>query len=368
MPAGVDARARRARVRRAGAGTARPGGGLRDRLRGDRRRRGRQRRPQRRAGLARAELVLHAVAFGPAAQSQLRDRGTARFVAQTAGFRVGAERFAVASVDDLARSRWRSRLDGSLAGGGAPGARAAPAGEPAGPRRAPGRPGLPGGGERVTPATATSRGCARAPRTRSTNADTLAPCSRGPAATPLSTLPVGLLVNDTTPVDVPVRRLRARATSSASTRAPSSAPTRSRARPTSSRTTSRASSSTRPTSRGSSPPRRRARTGGCGRGSCSSSCGRRDGRVAALEPRPPLPQLDAPVGELPDLAESWAWAHAQVVADATRPAGRALLTSQPDRNLSRLLCPRRLEPETALPRLRRARLRGRAQGRGSARR
>src|SRR5207344_2965270 len=61
----------------------------------------------------------------------------------------------------------------------------------------------------------------------------------------------------------------------------------------------------------------------------------------------PLPQVDAPLAELPDLAESWAWAHAQVVQmDATQPV-ETLLTSQPDQNLSRLLSPRRLEPETS---------------------
>jgi hypothetical protein len=61
----------------------------------------------------------------------------------------------------------------------------------------------------------------------------------------------------------------------------------------------------------------------------------------------PLPQVDAPVAELPDLLESWAWAHAQVVQmDASQPVD-VLLTAQPDQNLSRLICPRRLEPETS---------------------
>jgi hypothetical protein len=61
----------------------------------------------------------------------------------------------------------------------------------------------------------------------------------------------------------------------------------------------------------------------------------------------PLPQLDAPLAELPDLVESWAWAHAQVVQmDASQPV-EVLLTAQPDQNLSRLLSPRRLEPETS---------------------
>ena len=61
----------------------------------------------------------------------------------------------------------------------------------------------------------------------------------------------------------------------------------------------------------------------------------------------PLPQVEAPAGELPDLTESWAWAHAQVVQmDASQPV-ETMLTSQPDQNLSRLICPRRLEPETS---------------------
>jgi hypothetical protein len=47
-------------------------------------------------------LVLHSLAFGPAAQSQLRNSGTAKFEAPTAGFEVGPEQFAVAGVADLA--------------------------------------------------------------------------------------------------------------------------------------------------------------------------------------------------------------------------------------------------------------------------
>jgi hypothetical protein len=47
-------------------------------------------------------LVLHSVAFGPAAQSQLRNTGPAKFETATAGLAVGPERFAVAGVDDLA--------------------------------------------------------------------------------------------------------------------------------------------------------------------------------------------------------------------------------------------------------------------------
>ena len=61
----------------------------------------------------------------------------------------------------------------------------------------------------------------------------------------------------------------------------------------------------------------------------------------------PLPVLSANAAELPDLLESYAWAHAQVVqADAAEPV-QQILTSAPERNLSRLLCPRRLEAHTA---------------------
>jgi hypothetical protein len=55
----------------------------------------------------------------------------------------------------------------------------------------------------------------------------------------------------------------------------------------------------------------------------------------------------SPAAELPDLKESWAWAHAQVAADLpTEAALRAALAGGPQRTLSRLLCPRFLAPET----------------------
>ncbi|MEU8139302.1 hypothetical protein [Streptodolium elevatio] len=57
-----------------------------------------------------------------------------------------------------------------------------------------------------------------------------------------------------------------------------------------------------------------------------------------------LPRLTAPVAELPDLDESWAWAHAQLLLehDAEDPAD--VIAGHPERTLSRLVCPRRLEP------------------------
>jgi hypothetical protein len=52
-----------------------------------------------------------------------------------------------------------------------------------------------------------------------------------------------------------------------------------------------------------------------------------------------------PADELPDLKESWAWAHAQVAGVAENPNAEILFGS-PERTVSRLICPRRLEPYT----------------------
>jgi hypothetical protein len=62
-----------------------------------------------------------------------------------------------------------------------------------------------------------------------------------------------------------------------------------------------------------------------------------------------LPVITVPAGavltELPNLAESWAWAHTQVLTtESTADALRTELNGAPDRQLSRLICPRRLEP------------------------
>lgn len=56
-----------------------------------------------------------------------------------------------------------------------------------------------------------------------------------------------------------------------------------------------------------------------------------------------------PADELPDPADAWAWAHAQVTAEsgASPSALIASLDSQPERSLSRLLCGRVLHPDTA---------------------
>lgn len=59
-----------------------------------------------------------------------------------------------------------------------------------------------------------------------------------------------------------------------------------------------------------------------------------------IDPSRPLPVLRAIAkDELPDLSESWAWAHVQVAGSLEADAFQ-----KPERNLSRLLCPLRLEP------------------------
>jgi hypothetical protein len=73
---------------------------------------------------------------------------------------------------------------------------------------------------------------------------------------------------------------------------------------------------------------------------------RRDAAELVPDPRRPVPTLriaDA-TGELPDLADAWAWAHAQLAGDGS--VGD-VLTGPAERTLSRLVCPRRLRPDTA---------------------
>lgn len=67
----------------------------------------------------------------------------------------------------------------------------------------------------------------------------------------------------------------------------------------------------------------------------------------------PLPILEIgapakPGDELPDLAESWAWAHAQISAAdaATFDELTRILATRPELSVSRLLCPRLLQPDT----------------------
>ena len=90
------------------------------------------------------------------------------------------------------------------------------------------------------------------------------------------------------------------------------------------------------------------RTTGCGRGWCWSSSRKQPGVAIDVRRDRPLPQLTieapaVPGDELPDLSESWAWAHTHVVEDGGARLGARPPRAQPELNVSRLLCPRRLE-------------------------
>lgn len=59
-----------------------------------------------------------------------------------------------------------------------------------------------------------------------------------------------------------------------------------------------------------------------------------------------LPSVVLPAGTpLPNLADAWMWAHAQVVRDNPAQDPVAMLKDAPTRNLSRLVCPQRLRPD-----------------------
>ena len=64
---------------------------------------------------------------------------------------------------------------------------------------------------------------------------------------------------------------------------------------------------------------------------------------ASVAPNP-LPAIDiVKINALPDLKDSWSWGHVQVSGDSTLTDAMA---SAPGNVISRLLCPRRLDPET----------------------
>lgn len=58
-----------------------------------------------------------------------------------------------------------------------------------------------------------------------------------------------------------------------------------------------------------------------------------------LMPGAPLPSVEAPVAELPDLVDSWGWAHVQRVTGSGELPGGGQATA---RAVARLICPRRL--------------------------
>jgi hypothetical protein len=85
---------------------------------------------------------------------------------------------------------------------------------------------------------------------------------------------------------------------------------------------------------------------------CLVVVGKQEGVTLHTDPGLPLPVLEIkeparPQLELPDLSESWAWAHAQVIGSPAEAAAlRGALAGDPALTVSRLLCPRRLDPTT----------------------
>ena len=78
---------------------------------------------------------------------------------------------------------------------------------------------------------------------------------------------------------------------------------------------------------------------------------KQEGIILRVDRNLPLPVLEIKAenveAELPDLSESWAWAHAQVANSALDPGSlEKSLAGNPALTLSRLLCPRRLDPLT----------------------
>ena len=79
---------------------------------------------------------------------------------------------------------------------------------------------------------------------------------------------------------------------------------------------------------------------------------KQDGVTLRVDRNMPLPVLEIngeakPGEELPDLSESWAWAHAQVAGTQRDTESlKSSLGNKPALTISRLLCPRRLDPLT----------------------
>jgi hypothetical protein len=74
---------------------------------------------------------------------------------------------------------------------------------------------------------------------------------------------------------------------------------------------------------------------------------KREGAMLRADRNLPLPVLEIDARELPDLSESWAWAHAQVTGSRRESSSiERSLAGDPALTVSRLLCPRRLDPLT----------------------
>ena len=71
---------------------------------------------------------------------------------------------------------------------------------------------------------------------------------------------------------------------------------------------------------------------------------RKAAATIASDARWPLPKLTCPVSELPDLTESWLWAHGAYTGSLDDLTVDDQLALRPNQSVSRLLCPRKLEP------------------------
>jgi hypothetical protein len=72
-----------------------------------------------------------------------------------------------------------------------------------------------------------------------------------------------------------------------------------------------------------------------------------DEYTTADVPPTPLPAIDVPDGsKLPSLDDSWAWGHVQIAGQVATSDLASLFEREPQRALSRLLCPRQLAPLT----------------------
>ncbi len=72
----------------------------------------------------------------------------------------------------------------------------------------------------------------------------------------------------------------------------------------------------------------------------------KDEKIIEFLPGMPLPILHVKSAkhDLPDLSESWAWAHTQIADQVTSPETlQTIVDTQPESTLSRLICPRKLE-------------------------
>jgi hypothetical protein len=72
-----------------------------------------------------------------------------------------------------------------------------------------------------------------------------------------------------------------------------------------------------------------------------------DASAVQLQPGTPLPRISVHDSDLPNLDDSWGWAHAQVTVDNLANAAAELTPASGTSAISRLLCPRKLQPDTA---------------------